>query len=48
MQKHILLSFFHTSTTALLQALWLGLMVPDSNISFKSFLTPQPMVVEFI
>ena len=31
--------FFCTSTTALHQALWLGLMVPDSNISFKWFLT---------
>ena len=39
MQKHRLPSFFHTSTTALHQTLWLGLMVPDSNISFKKFLT---------
>ena len=39
MQKCRPLSFFHTSTTALHQALWLGLMAPDSNISFKWFLT---------
>ena len=39
MQKCRLLSFFHTSTMALHQALWLGLMAPDSNISFKWFLT---------
>ena len=32
-------SFFHTNTTALHRALWLGLMAPDSNISFKLFLT---------
>ena len=38
-QKCRLPSFFCTSTTALHQALWLGLMVPDSNISFKWFLT---------
>ena len=31
--------FFHTSTTALHQALWLGLMALDSNMSFKWFLT---------
>ena len=39
MQKHRLPSFFHTSTMVLHQALWLGLMVPDSNISLKWFLT---------
>ena len=38
-QKCRLLSFFCTSTMALHQALWLGLMVPDSNISFKWLLT---------
>ena len=38
-QKHRPPSFFHTSTMALHQALWLGLMVPDSNISFRWFLT---------
>ena len=32
-------SFFCTNTMALHQALWLGLMAPDSNISFKWFLT---------
>ena len=32
-------SFFHTNTTALHQALWLGLMAPDSNISHRWFLT---------
>ena len=32
-------SFFLTSTMALHQALWLGLMAPDSNISFRWFLT---------
>ena len=32
-------SFFHTNTTALHHALWLVLMAPDSNISFKWFLT---------
>ena len=32
-------SFFHTNTMVLHQALCLGLMVPDSNISFKWFLT---------
>ena len=32
-------SFFCTITTALHQALWLGLMVLDSNITFKWFLT---------
>ena len=31
--------FFLTSTTVLHQALWLGLMAPDSNISFRWFLT---------
>ena len=39
MQKRRPPSFFHTNTTSLHQALWLGLMVPDSNISFKRFLT---------
>ena len=39
MQKCRPLSFFHTSTTALHQALWLGLMAPDSNISIGWFLT---------
>ena len=39
MQKCRPPSFFHTSTMALHQALLLGLMVPDSNISFKWFLT---------
>ena len=38
-QKHRLPSFFCTSTMALHQAVWLGLMMPDSNISFKWFLT---------
>ena len=32
-------SFFQTNTMVLHQALWLGLIVPDSNISFKWFLT---------
>ena len=32
-------SFFCTNTTALHQALWLGLMAPDSNISHRWFLT---------
>ena len=39
MQKCKLPSFFLTSTTALHQALWLDLMAPDSNISFRWFLT---------
>ena len=39
MQKCRPPSFFHTSTKALHQALWLGLMVPDSSISFKWPLT---------
>ena len=39
MQKHRPLSFFCTSTMALHQALWLGLMGSGSNISFKWFLT---------
>ena len=39
MQKHRPPSFFLTSTMALHQALWLGLMVPDSNISLRWFLT---------
>ena len=38
-QKYKLPSFFLTSTTALHQALWLGLMAPDSNISLRWFLT---------
>ena len=38
-QRHRPPSFFRTSTMALHQALWLGLMVPYSNISFKWFLT---------
>ena len=32
-------SFFCTSTMALHQVLWLGLMAPDSNISLRWFLT---------
>ena len=32
-------SFFHTNTTGLHQALWLGLMAPDSNISHRWLLT---------
>ena len=32
-------SFFHTNTTALLQALWPDLMAPDSNISCRWLLT---------
>ena len=39
MQKHKPPSFFLTSTTSLHQALWLGLMAPDSNISLRWFLT---------
>ena len=39
MQKCRLPSFFHTSNMALHQTLWLGLMAPHSNISFKWFLT---------
>ena len=39
MQKHRLPSFFLTSTMAFHQALWLGLMAPDSNISLRWFLT---------
>ena len=39
MQKCRLLSFFLTSTMALHQALWLGLMALDSNISLRWFLT---------
>ena len=39
MQKCKPPSFFLTSTTALHQALWLGLMAPDSSISFRWFLT---------
>ena len=33
MQKCRLLSFFHTSTTVLHQTLWLGHIIPESNIS---------------
>ena len=39
MQKCKLPSFFCTSTMALHQGLWLDLIVPDSNFSFKWFLT---------
>ena len=39
MQKHKPPSLFLTSMTALHQALWLGLMAPDSNISLRWFLT---------
>ena len=39
MQKCKLPSFFRTSMMALHQALWLGLMAPDSNISLKWSLT---------
>ena len=39
MQKCKLPSFFLTSMTALHQALWIGLMALDSNISLKWFLT---------
>ena len=35
MQKHRPPSFFWTNTTALHQALWLGQIVPESNISHK-------------
>ena len=38
-QKHKPPSFFCTNTMVLHQALWLGLMVPDSDITFKWFLT---------
>ena len=38
-QNHKLLSFFHTNTTVLHQALWLGLMAPDSNISCRWLLS---------
>ena len=39
MQNHRLPSFFLTNTTALHQALWLGLIVPDSSISCRWFWT---------
>ena len=39
MQNHRPPSFFLTNTTALHQALWLGWMAPDSNISCKWFQT---------
>ena len=39
MQNHRLPSFFHTDTSALHQALWLGLTAPDSNISHRWFQT---------
>ena len=39
MQNHRLPSFFCTNTTALHQALWLGLIAPDSNISHRWFQT---------
>ena len=39
MQNHRPPSFFHTNTTALHQALWLGLIAPDSNISHRWFKT---------
>ena len=39
MQKCKLPSFFLTNTTVLHQALWLGLVAPDSNISLRWFLT---------
>ena len=38
-QNHKLPSFFCTNTTALHQALWLGLMAPDFNISHRWLLT---------
>ena len=39
MQDHRPPSFFCTNTTALHQALWLGLIAPDSNISCRWFQT---------
>ena len=39
MQNPRLPSFFHTNTTALHQALWLGLIALDSNISHRWFQT---------
>ena len=39
MQNHRLPSFFLTNTTALPQALWLGLIAPDSSISCRWFWT---------
>ena len=39
MQNHRLPSFFLTTTTALHQALWLGQIAPDSNISCRWFRT---------
>ena len=38
-QNHKPPSFFCTNSTALHQALWLGLMAPDSNISHRQLLT---------
>ena len=38
-QNHKLPSFFCTNITELHQALWLGLVAPDSNISCRWFLT---------
>ena len=38
-QNHKPPSFFHTNTTVLHQAIWLGLMASDSNISCRWFLT---------
>ena len=35
MQKHSFLSFFQTNTTVLHHALWLGWIVPESNISYR-------------
>ena len=35
MQKHRPLSFFQTNTTALHHTLWLGQIMPESNISHK-------------
>ena len=39
MQNHRLPSFFLTNTTVLHQALWLGQIAPDSNISHRWFQT---------
>ena len=39
MQNHRPPSFFFTNTIALLQALWLGQIVPDSSISHRLFWT---------
>ena len=43
MQKHRLSSFLHTNTTALYHGLWLGWIVPTSNIAFTFAQTPFPM-----